>query len=200
MAVFTRFGSRGKRNEQRMNDFLTPCRQEARHHGAARPIAREHFARRPNLCLFSITARAAPQCGPFGGGSKSPPNASRMLDGGRRRLALFSCSEAISIPTQFRVPILDRPWPGLLDVGRYEEQTSPVVRCSFAAVRSLDGQGRRAGWSAARRHGATGYGGGNDPTGQSLQAPPARGATSDPMRSAGIASGRIVERPPDPTI
>jgi hypothetical protein len=33
--------------------------------------------------------------GPFGVGSKSPLNASKMLDGGQHRLALFSCSETI---------------------------------------------------------------------------------------------------------
>ena len=97
-------------------------------------------------CIFDDERRGNGgfQRGPFGVEPKLPPKASKMLDGGPHRLALFSCSEAISIPTQFRVPILDRPWPGLLDVGRYEEQTSPVVRCSFAAVRSL-------GWTGETR-------------------------------------------------
>ena len=47
--------------------------------------------------------------GPFGVGPKSPLKASKMLDGGRHRLALFSCSGTISIPTQHRVLILNRP-------------------------------------------------------------------------------------------
>jgi hypothetical protein len=52
--------------------------------------------------------------GSFAGGSKgfgpkSPPNASEMLVGGRRRLALSSCSATISIPTQPRVLNLSRP-------------------------------------------------------------------------------------------
>ena len=33
--------------------------------------------------------------GPFWVGPKSPPKASKMLDGGRHRLALFSCSATI---------------------------------------------------------------------------------------------------------
>jgi hypothetical protein len=34
--------------------------------------------------------------GPYGVGPKSPLKASKMLDGGRHRLALFSCSGTIS--------------------------------------------------------------------------------------------------------
>ncbi|MDQ6432976.1 hypothetical protein RB623_02770 [Mesorhizobium sp. LHD-90] len=33
--------------------------------------------------------------GPFGVGPKSPANASKMLDGGQHRLALFSCLRTI---------------------------------------------------------------------------------------------------------
>ncbi|MGE3364946.1 MAG: hypothetical protein AB7I34_16000 [Rhizobiaceae bacterium] len=33
--------------------------------------------------------------GPYGVGPKSPLNASKMLDGGQHRLALFSCSGTI---------------------------------------------------------------------------------------------------------
>jgi hypothetical protein len=36
------------------------------------------------------------QRGPFGVGPKSSLNVSKMLDGGRHRLALFSCSGTIS--------------------------------------------------------------------------------------------------------
>ena len=48
--------------------------------------------------------RAALRVGP-----KSPLNASKMLDGGRHRLALFSYSGTISAPTQPRVLMLNRP-------------------------------------------------------------------------------------------
>jgi hypothetical protein len=47
--------------------------------------------------------------GPFGVGPKSPLKASKMLDGGQHRLALFSCSGTISIPTQLRLLMLNRP-------------------------------------------------------------------------------------------
>ena len=47
--------------------------------------------------------------GPFGVGRKSPANASKMLDGGQHRLALFSCLRTILAPTQLRVLILNRP-------------------------------------------------------------------------------------------
>ncbi len=49
------------------------------------------------------------QRGPFGVGPKSSLNTSKMLDGGRHRLALFSCSGTISAPTQLRVLIFNRP-------------------------------------------------------------------------------------------
>ena len=47
--------------------------------------------------------------GPNGIGPKSPLNASKMLDGGKHRLALFSCSTTILAPTQHRVLNLNRP-------------------------------------------------------------------------------------------
>jgi hypothetical protein len=47
--------------------------------------------------------------GPSGVGPKSFLNVSEMLDVGRHRLALSSCSETISAPTQPRALMFNRP-------------------------------------------------------------------------------------------
>jgi hypothetical protein len=51
-----------------------------------------------NVCIFDDERRGNGRFarGPSGIGQKSPLNVSKMLDGGRPRLALFSCSGAIS--------------------------------------------------------------------------------------------------------